>query len=473
MRRVFLVIAAGVLAASAARADIDAPTRQLAHDIFKQLIEINTADSAGSVTAASLAMAQRFRDAGFPESDIHILGATDRTQNLVVRLHGTGKRKPVLVIGHLDVVEARREDWHTDPYQFIEQDGFYYGRGTQDMKNADTAAVVTLIRMKKEGYRPDRDIILALTAGEESGLNNGVEWLVQNHRELIDAEFAINQDDFGVYTAHGKALRVQIMASEKTYADFQLAVTSPGGHSSIPVPDNAIHHLAIGLDRLARYEFPFELSDVTRAYYSKQIAVTTPDRAADIKAMLQTPPQPAAIARLSQDRMDHAQTHTTCVATRLEGGHANNALPQMARAIVNCRILPGHTAEATRQTLIDVLADPSIVVRYIDSDGIVHDTAESKHALVTPALRADVVKSVEKVAGEMWPGTPVIPTMGVGATDAVYVSGLGIATYLVSGQAIESDDDRTHGQDERVGIEPFYRSVDFFYRFLKTLLAQP
>lgn len=474
MWRASLLAAAGTLAAAGAvRADTDTATRQLAHDIFRQLIEINTTDSVGSVTAASEAMAQRFRDAGFPAADIHILGATERTRNLVVRLHGTGKRKPLLIIGHLDVVEARREDWTTDPFQFVEKDGFYYGRGTQDMKNTDAIVVATLIRFKSEGYRPNRDIILALTAGEESGLNNGVAWLVQNHRELIDAEFAVNSDDVGVYTDHGKPTRVQIISSEKTYADFQLAVTNPGGHSSIPVPDNASYRLVAGLNRLAHYAFPFELSDVTRAYYLQQVGSSTIERAADIEAMLRTPPDAAVIARLSTDRLDYAVTHSTCVATRLEAGHANNALPQMARAIVNCRVLPGHTAEAARQTLIEVLADPSIAVKYIGSDGVIQDTAESRHALVAPASRADVLTAVQKVAGAMWPGAPVIPTMAVGASDAVHVAAMGIGTYCVSGQAIEQDDDRMHCQDERVGVEPFYRAVDFEYRFLKVLLAQP
>jgi acetylornithine deacetylase/succinyl-diaminopimelate desuccinylase-like protein len=472
IRRARSLAALALLLGGAAQADIDPATRQLAHDVFKQLIEINTTDSVGSVTAASEAMAARLREAGFADSDIHILGPTDRTKNLVVRLRGTGKRKPVLLIGHLDVVEARREDWTTDPFQFIEKDGYYYGRGTQDMKNEDAALVTTLIRLKKEHYRPDRDIIVALTAGEESGLNNGVEWLVENHRELIDAEFALNEDDTGVYTEHGKPVVVQIEAAEKIYADFELTVTNPGGHSSIPRKANAIYQLTAGLDRLAQYEFPFELNDVTRTYYSRVVKSVTGQRASDIQAILQTPPDANAIARLSEDRMYNAMMRTTCVATRFDAGHANNALPQMARAIVNCRVLPGHAAEETRLKLIEVLADPTIVVRYIDSDGVVHDTAESKHGVAPLALRADVVKSVEKIAAQMWPGAPVVPTMGLGASDLVYVSQLGIGTYLVSGQAMEREDDRMHGKDERIEVEAFYRAVDFHYRFLKTLLAQ-
>src|SRR5579862_2585929 len=259
----------------------------MAVEIFKQLIEINTTDSVGSVTAAAEAMAKRFRDAGFPDSDIHVLGpnTNDRKKNVVVRLHGSGKHKPVLLIGHLDVVEARREDWTTDPFQFIEKDGYYYGRGTSDMKDGDAIMSATLIRMKKEGYVPNRDIILALTADEEGGLSNGVDWLLKNHRELIDAEFVINSDAGGADMENGKATIVSMDASEKLYADFQLLVTNPGGHSSLPVPDNAIYHLADALDRLQSFQFPVELNDVTRTYFQRMATIETGQKAADMRAI--------------------------------------------------------------------------------------------------------------------------------------------------------------------------------------------
>jgi acetylornithine deacetylase/succinyl-diaminopimelate desuccinylase-like protein len=448
-------------------------TREFAHDLFKQLIEINTTGSTGSVTTASEAMAQRLRAAGFPESDIHVVGPNERKKNLVVRLHGTGKRKPVPLIGHLDVVEARREDWTTNPFQFVEKDGYYYGRGTQDMKDGDAILLTTLIRFKKEGYRSDRDIILALTADEESGSSNGVAWLLKNHRELVDAEFALDNDGPGVLMENGKTLYVEIDVAEKVYADFQLTVTSPGGHSSMPVPDNAIYHLTGGLDRLSRYEFPFELSNVTRGYYERQAPLETSSRAADMRAILKVPPGPAAIARLASDPLDHAVTHTTCVATVLEAGHASNALPQTARAVVNCRILPGHSAEEVRKTLIGVLADPMITVRYVTDDGQVRDTAESKHGFTPAPLREDVMRSLEKVAASMWPGVPVIPMLAVGASDAVHVSAAGIPVYQVNGEAVDRDDLRAHGKDERIRVESFYRGVDFHYAFLKTLMAQP
>jgi acetylornithine deacetylase/succinyl-diaminopimelate desuccinylase-like protein len=460
-------------AVSGTQTQIDDPTRQLSHDIFKQLIEINTTDSVGSVTAASEGMAQRFRDAGFPESDLHILGPNDRKKNLVVRLHGSGKHKPVLLIGHLDVVEARRADWTTDPFQFVEKDGYYYGRGTQDMKDGDAIMATTLIRMKKEGYIPDRDIILALTADEEGGQSNGVDWLLKNHRELVDAEFVLNSDGGGITTENGKPVMMEVDATEKLYADYQLSVTNPGGHSSLPVPDNAIYHLANGLVRLEHYEFPMELNNVTRAYYARMAEITTGQRAADMKAILQDPPDPAAIERLSKDPIDHSKLRTTCVATRLNAGHANNALPQTAQASVNCRIAPGHSAADVRGQLIEVVADPKITVQYVGAIGGATERASSRQSYAPPPLRPDVFQPLEKIANQMWPGLPVIPTMATGASDAVYTNAVGMPTYGISGTAIARDDIRAHGKDERLGVESFYAGVDFYYRFLKALTAGP
>jgi acetylornithine deacetylase/succinyl-diaminopimelate desuccinylase-like protein len=468
----FLLLFLAIILALPAQSQIDAATRQLAHDIFKQLIEINTTDSVGNVTTAAEAMAQRFRDAGFPESDIHVLGPNDRKKNLVVRLHGSGKHKPVLLIGHLDVVEARRADWTTDPFQFVEKDGYYYGRGTQDMKDGDAIMVTTLLRFKKEGYVPDRDIILALTADEEGGKSNGVDWLIKNHRDLIDAAFVLNHDGGGVSADHGKPVMMELDASEKLYADYQLTVLNPGGHSSLPVPDNAIYHLADGLARLERYHFPFELNNVTRSYYEREAAIETGQRAADMRAILKTPPDEAAIARLSKQPIDNATLHTTCVATRLEAGHANNALPETARAIVNCRILPGHTSEEIRQTLIRVLDDSKITVRYVDNFGNIFDRAPNNRAFAPPPLIPDVIQPLEKITHEMWPGIPVIPSMADGASDGVYTNAAGMPTYCVSGEAIDRDDIRAHGKDERIRVKSFYRAVDFYYRFLKAVTAE-
>jgi acetylornithine deacetylase/succinyl-diaminopimelate desuccinylase-like protein len=451
---------------------IDDATRKLSRDIFKQLIEINTTDSVGNVTTASAAMAQRFRDAGFAESDMQILGPNDRKKNLVVRLHGTGKHKPLLLIGHLDVVEAHREDWTTDPFSFIEKDGFYYGRGTQDMKSGDAIMAVTLIRFKKEGYTPDRDIILALSADEEGGKSNGVDWLLKNHRELIDAEMVFNHDGGGILSDHGKPIMMTVDATEKLYADFQVSVTNPGGHSSIPRPDNAIYSLTDALSRLERYQFPFELNEVTRAYYERMAKVETLERAADMKAILKNPSDEGAVARLSRDPIDNSTMHTTCVATRLNAGHANNALPQRAEANVNCRILPGHTAEEVRQELIKVFADPAVTLRYVDTFGNASDTASERKSFPPPPLRRDVFGPLEKITEQMWPGTPVIPDMAPGASDGVYTMAAGLPTYQIAGTAVDRDDIRAHGRDERLGVESYYTGVDFYYRFLRAVTTE-
>ena len=473
IQRTILCTALALVLPVFASGQLDPATRKLSHDIFKELIEINTTDSVGNVTTAAEAMAKRFRDAGFPASDIQILGPNDRKKNMVVRLHGTGKHKPVLLIGHLDVVEARREDWTTDPFQFIEKDGLYYGRGTQDMKDGDAILVTTLIRMKKDGYQPDRDIILALTADEEGGSSNGVDWLLKNHRDLIDAEFVLNPDGGGITTDNGKLVMMEVDATEKLYADYQLSVTNPGGHSSIPTPDNAIYHLANGLVRLEHYEFPVDLNNVTRAYYERMSQIETGQRAVDMKALLKTPPDPAAVERLSKDPIDHSTMRTTCVATRLDAGHANNALPQMARANVNCRIAPGHSSEDVRLKLVEILADPKMAVRYVGAIGGVTDYGPNVQSFAPPPLRPDVFQPLERIVKEMWPGTPVIPSMATGASDGVYTNAAGMPTYGISGTAIDRHDVRAHGQDERLGVESFYAGVDFYYRFLRSVTSQP
>jgi acetylornithine deacetylase/succinyl-diaminopimelate desuccinylase-like protein len=456
--------------ASVVPAQIDPTARQLSRDIFQQLIEINTTDSVGSTTVAAEAMAQRLRNAGFPSGDVVVLGPNPLKGNMVARLRGTGAHKPILLIGHLDVVEARRSDWTTNPFQFVEKDGYFYGRGTQDMKSDDAIWVTEFIRLKQEDFKPDRDLILALTADEEGGTANGVDWLIKNHRDLIDAEFVLNSDGGGVDTRNGKPEIVSVDASEKLYADFQLKVTNPGGHSSLPVAENAIYHLADALGRLEHFQFPVELNDVTRTYFERMASLESGQRAADMRAILSRPPEPAAVQRLSLQPMDNAKLRTTCVATRLDAGHANNALPQSAEANVNCRILPGHTREEIRQTLIQILADPKVAVSY-DEHGRILDTAPNAQALPPVKLRPDVMQTLEKIAEEMWPGTPVIPTMATGASDGVYTNAAGMPTYGISGLAIDTNDVRAHGRDERLRVESFYQGVDFYYRYLKALTS--
>jgi acetylornithine deacetylase/succinyl-diaminopimelate desuccinylase-like protein len=467
MRRTLLVLAilCSFAIVAPARAQVDDATKKLAHDIFKQLIEINTTDSVGNVTTAAEAMAQRLRDAGFPDSDIQVIGPNDRKKNMVARIHGAGTRKPILFICHLDVVEARREDWSFDPFTFLEKDGYFYGRGTEDIKEGDAFLVTTFMRLKKEGYRPAGDIILALTADEEGGVSNGVDWLLKNHRDLIEAEFILNPDAGDFEMDKGKRLSVGIQASEKLYTDFQLEVHNKGGHSSLPVPDNAIYQLSDGLSRLGHYIFPFELNEVTRAYFTKEAELAGGEVGDDMKAIVKTPPDPEAIARLSKTPFYNSRMRTTCVATRLEAGHANNALPGYARAIVNCRILPGHPPSEIRELLAKILDEAAISITQEDNSGL------GPKANPPSPLRPDVMGALEKVASEMWPGVPVIPVMDAGASDGAISRAAGIPTYGVPGVFIDLNDDRSHGRDERLPVASFYEGVDFYYRYIKTLTS--
>mgnify|MGYP001259602697 CR=1 FL=1 len=438
-------------------------TNKLAHDIYKQLIEINTTDSVGSTTVAAEAMAQRLRDAGYPAGDVQVLGPNPRKGNLVTRLRGTGARKPMLMICHLDVVEARREDWSMDPFQFIEKDGYFYGRGSGDIKDGDAILMAAMIRLKQENFRPDRDIILALTADEEGGKFNGVDWLIKNHRDLIDAEFILNPDAGDFELDKGKKLLVGIQAAEKLYQDYDIKVTNPGGHSSLPGKENAIYELAEVLTRLEHYQFPFELSEVTRVYFKREADIVGGATGADMKAILQTPPDAAAIARLSESPFYNARMLTTCVATKLEGGHANNALPGMARANINCRILPGHTPDEVQSTLEKVIADPKVSVSQIAAPG----AGLRSNPLST--LQPEVMHAIEKVVNEMWPGVPVVPVLDAGASDGAISRAAGYTTYGIPGVFMDVDDDRSHGRDERIRVASFYSGVDFYYRLVKTL----
>jgi len=460
-------LAAQSLLPSATPAD-----RAEARAIFKQLIEINTTDTpAGSVTAAAAAMQKRFFDAGFPVEDVHLLGPDPRKQNLVVRMRaaGTPADKPVLFLCHLDVVQALRSDWHTDPFEFVEKDGYYYGRGTQDMKDSDAALVATFLRLHREGYKPRRDLILALTADEEGGKFNGAEWLVKEHRELVDAAYVINPDSGGVELDHGRPIVADVEATEKVYADYQVTAVNRGGHSSLPRPDNAIYELTAALNKLAAYSFPFELNEVTRTYFDNLSKRETGQTAADMRAILATPPDLAAAARLSSEPSFNSNFRTTCVATRLSGGHANNALPQTAQANVNCRIFPGHSPEEIRQKLINLFGDPKLVVKYVSDAGVVSDTAPERKAIVPPAPIKEVFDPLTRITQQIWPGVPVTPVMENGASDSIYFAQAGIPCYGYSAAALERDDDRAHGQDERLPVDSYWKSLDFFYAFTKAL----
>ncbi len=448
----------------------DEAANALARDIYRQLIETNTTESSGNVTTAAEAMAARLRSAGFPAEDVQVLGPTARKKNLVARLRGTGARRPILLIGHLDVVEAPRLEWSTDPFKLVERDGYFYGRGTSDMKDGDAILVTTLMRFKREGYRPDRDLILALTAAEEGGADNGVDWLLRQHRDLIDAEIVINEDGESVMTDHGAPQYYELDSTEKIYADFLLSTANSGGHSSLPVPSNAIYELSAGLERLAHYQFPFELNPITRAYYERMLQRSTGQRAADIRGILKAPPDPGAVARMARIPVENAIERTTCVATRLSGGQANNALPQAATAIVNCRILPGHSPEEVRQTLVRVVADPGIRVQYVGFDGVtVSDRAPDGKGIAPRPLPPEFLRPLEQLVGKFWPGIPVIPFMSAGASDGVFTRAAGIPTFNITGIAIDRNDIRDHARNERLAVGSFYRGNEFLYRYLKAI----
>ncbi len=459
-----------LLASSApvGRAQSEELVRELSHDIFKQLVEINTTDSVGNVTAAAEAMAKRLRDAGFEGGDIHVAGPNERKRNLIVRFHGTGKRKPILFIGHLDVVEARREDWTSDPFDFIEKDGYFYGRGTDDMKSGDAILVTNFIRLKKEGFLPDRDLILALTADEEGGSANGIDWLLTQHRDWIEAEYCINLDGGEFEKENGKRRLAAIQASEKVYVDYQFESLNPGGHSSVPSPDNAIYHLAGALARLQSFSFPLEINEITRNYFERSAALTTGQVAADLKAVAKQPPEAAAVRRLSEVPYYNSLLHTTCVATMLSGGHAPNALPQTARANVNCRIFPGEDPEDVRKTLERVANDPKVKVSIVPQ--LTPDGKVAPVVAVPPSpLLPEVTQAFEKTLKAKWPGVPLIATMSTGASDGKYTRIAGIPTYGISCMFFDMNDNRAHGKDERIGVQDFYDGVDFNYRLIKEL----
>jgi acetylornithine deacetylase/succinyl-diaminopimelate desuccinylase-like protein len=454
LRGLFVSLAALVVSAQTASHEARA------REIFKQLVEINTTHSSGNTTQAADAMAARFKAAGFADADVRVLGPSPKKGNLVVRFRGTSTRRPMVLMAHLDVVEAKREDWSFDPFVLTEKDGYFYGRGTADDKTMAAVFVANLLRLKSEGYTPSRDIILMLTADEEGGPENGVKWLLANHRPLIDAEFAINEGGGGVMRK-GKYLTNEVQAAEKVYQDLRLEVRNSGGHSSMPVKDNAIYRLAAGLSRIAAYDFPVQLNDITRAYFTRAApAQLEAQTRADMLAVAREPMDRAAAARLSaQSPYFNSLLRTTCVATRLDGGHAPNALPQQATANVNCRILPGVPVSAVVTELTKVLADPAIQISLVD------EATPSKPAV----LRDDVMKATEAIVASMFPGVPVVPVMSTGATDGLFMRNAGIPTFGVDGLFDDIDDVRAHGRDERVGVKQFNEDLEFQYRLILAL----
>ena len=438
--------------------------QRLARDIFRELVEINTTQQFGSTRAAEAAAA-RLRAAGFSGEDVQVVGARADRGNLVARLRGKGSGKPILFLAHLDVVEARKEDWSPgfDPFKFTERDGYFYGRGAVDVKDEAAALVATLIRLRQENYVPSRDIIVALTADEETGDANGVDWLLANRRELIDAAYAINTDAGGGQVERGRRVRYNVQTSEKASLTFRLEVKNAGGHSSQPVRDNAIYHLSEGLARLAKFDFPVRLNETTRSFFERMSAREAGQTAADMKAVAQNAPDRTAAARLSAaSPFYNSMMRTTCVATMLEAGHAPNALPQTARAIVNCRVLPEDTQENVTKTLADVLADKEITLTALN------DIRSSPASPLVP----EVIRPVERIAAEMWPDVPVVPVMDPWATDGLYLRRAGIPVYGTPSIFFDIDPIRSHGKDERVGVQAFYEGVEFTYRLMKALTSQ-
>jgi acetylornithine deacetylase/succinyl-diaminopimelate desuccinylase-like protein len=459
-RRLLQFILVASLCAVPVRAQTMRPDaeKQLARDIYKEFVEIQSGYTTGSTTPVAQAAATRLKAAGFSASDVFVDGANPKKANLVVRYHGTGGHKPILLLAHTDVVEAKREDWSTDPFQFIEKDGFFYGRGTGDDKAQAAVWIANLIQYKREGFQPDRDIIVALTADEEGGgPYNGVEWLIKNHRDLIDAELALNEGGWGESTG-GQKISNDLQVSEKYVVNFRFEVRNKGGHSSMPVADNAIYHLAVALEHLSNFGFPLKSNDVTAAYFKQMSKIETGPRKDDL----------AKAAEGSQEAMRrvaaaspawNATLRTTCVATLLEGGHAMNALPQLAAATVNCRVLPEDSVAYVQSTLQKVVADEQVNVKVM---------GDPTAGPASP-MRPELLKAVSSVTEKSWPGVPVVPIMVMGATDGRYLREAGIPTYGVQGFFFDRDDIRFHGRDERMGVASFYEGQAFLYELVKVL----
>ncbi len=433
--------------------------QEQAHDIFRELVEIRTTVNMGSTVAAQ-AMAARLRKAGFPENDINLVGPQPQHMNLVVRYHGKGSKAPILFIGHLDVVEALRQDWSIDPFKFTEKDGYFYGRGTTDMKDDDADLISNLIRLREEKFLPERDIIVALTEDEEGGDANGIQWLLANHRELINAEYCINPDGGGGDIKNGREIIMTIQTSEKVYADFTLETHNKGGHSSLPLKDNAIYRMAGALVRLGAYDFPLDLNETSRMFFERSAQIATGQGKADMIAVSRLPVDTVAANRLAKSSPQYnSQMRTTCVATRINGGHANNALPQTVTANVNCRLLPDDNIEHVTAVLKNIINDPQIELRCTDS---------GSQGPISP-LRKDILDAVDKITASMWEGVVVTPVMATGATDGRYLRSAGMPVYGVSGMFGDVDDVRAHGRDERIGVKEFFNGVEFMYRLMKTL----
>ena len=451
----FLATLAGV-AAAAPRPD------QLEFTaLFRELIETNTSHSAGNCTLAAERMTGHLKSAGFNDAELHPFGVPEypKERGVVAVLQGSGHAKPVLLLAHLDVVEARREDWTRDPFTLVEEGGYFYGRGAFDDKGMAAVWVDTLMRLKRAGKPPKRTVKMALTCGEEGGaVFNGADYLARHEPALIAADFALNEFAWGVLDESGRRVAMEVQIGEKTSQDYRLEVTNPGGHSSRPVKNNAIYALSGGLTRLSAYDFPVRLNDTTRAYFTRMAGITGGATGQAMQAIVAHPDDAAAAAQLSAEPRYNALLRTTCVATMLEAGHATNALPQRARANVNCRLFPGDTVQAVREQLVGAVANADISVSVVEpSDPVVP----------APPLRADVMQAIEAVTRQFYPGVPVVPVMQAAATDAAYIAPAGIPSYGVSGMFIDPDQSNVHGRNERIRAQSLYDGRDFLFALVK------
>jgi len=437
-------------------------TQQLAQAILEQLVNVPSTESGVGSTPAVELLVKRYRAAGFAEPDLFVGGPEPRKQNVVVRLRGTGQGKPILLLAHLDVVEANKADWspELDPFKFIERDGYFYGRGTQDVKEGASLLAANIISWKQTGWKPSRDIIVALTADEETGTANGVDWLLKNHRDVIDAEYCLNTDGGDFDERDGKPFVVKVAAGEKKYSAISLQTRNRGGHGSLPRKDNAIYEMSAALQRIADFHFPVELTDVTRGQLLGLAKLETPEVAADMKALVANPNDQAAATRLSEQPNYNALLRTTCVATEINGGHAENALPQHVKAVLNCRILPDSDPETVIASIKKAVNDPQVEIGW--------ENIDAKKYPSSP-LRPELMKAVDEIVQEMWPGVTVMPSLMLGASDGKYLRGGGIPTYGVPGTFIGENDVRAHGKDERLGVKEFYEGVDFYDKLVRTL----
>ncbi|MDP3854131.1 M20/M25/M40 family metallo-hydrolase [Phenylobacterium sp.] len=468
MIRLFSAAAlAAMVLASPAAAQTPRPDQLAFRDLYKELIEINTTLSSGSCTAAAQAMAARLKAAGFADEDLKIIAPPERPKDgaLIAVLKGSdAKAKPILLLAHIDVVEANRADWERDPFKLVEEDGFFYARGASDDKAQAAIWTDSLVRYKTEGFKPRRTIKMALTCGEETpDTFNGVQYLIANHRDLMDAAFVLNEGAGGRLDKDGKRVSLGVQAGEKVYQDYTLEVTNKGGHSSVPVRDNAIYHLAGGLARLGVHDFPVKLNDAVRGNFERMAVIEGGEFGAAMATVAKNPADVEAVAKVARDPGRNSMMRTTCVATMANAGHAPNALPQRARANVNCRILPGEGVEDVRQALIAVLADDAIKVTTVGVPSPVSPP---------PSLGKSMTGPIEQVSGKMWPGVPLVPVMATGATDGRFLNAVGIPTYGLSGLFGEPEGNGAHGLNEKMRVRSLYEGRDFLHEVVRLYANQ-